>query len=837
MRRIQFILFAIVCAAMMSYGQYTSIDNFDRPRPDTLFNTGLEAPSTISLKVDSTDKVEGGASLKVRSVLADKHSWGTYAEFGYETKEGENLINWSTSESLSVWIKVRMAPSKPQNVSFRFQFTDQSSPTEPVEFWDYENKTILDNVNSGWVNLRVSLRERVSTGVEDPDSTGFIMPPLSWGLSRNNQKFDLDKIKGWRLVIVTATLDIDSIEVSFDKFERFGTKAVPVLLFNGKDYSSTVTNTWSWGQSSIGVEVGAGTTSKANAIKWTMGNEWGNGWSGWGFDLQTTNMMGAWTKDSLKFKMKAETGVDTLRVQFESANGVRGIIFKPIADNAWHSYKFALKDMTFNDGKPNFDTTAVNKFGLMAQATAIAGKVVYITDLWTGNPVFDVIAPDAPTGVSAISGSFVNVVTWTDVPNEPDAKYNVFFSENAFTDVADSTVEDLPPYKLAPLTGAVSHVLRAPATDQSISYYYGVNAVDGSSNVSPVGVSAKVTTMAKGVPVINFGAPANFVNDAALTEWTAANIKPIAISKTPATGEGHVVTGGAVDNDADLLVKSYLAMDADYLYVAFDVVDDIVSTDSLLNLQASYAVDCPDLFIGLYDWRGKRHTGYKRGATPDYHLRFSKYGLYMDNPGNFKTLMHPGASYVWKKKTLTAGYTIEAKIPFQVFADSSSGDVKFVPKLGKRIPIDFSVNDNDGKTFNPNEPWAARDGILCYSQFNDDNAWQDMWRWSHTWVGPQWNPTSVRQESPVAVSFELSQNYPNPFNPTTSIRYSVPVSGLVTLKVYDVLGREVMTLVSAEQSAGSYVATFDAATLASGVYLYRIEAGTSVATKKMMLLK
>lgn len=843
MRRIQFILFAIACTTIFAFGQYTSIDNFDTS--SVHMNRNLEAPSTMTLVNDAASKYEGAASLKVHAVLADKHSWGTFAEWGYDAPEGQ-VFNWSTSESLSVWIKVNMAPSKPAIISFRYQFTDQPNAADALEFWDYENFTILDNVNAGWVNLRVALKERTSENGQTPDSTGFTLPPADWGLSRNNLKFDLDKIKGWRFVIVSSTIDIDSIDVSFDKFERFGTKAVPVLFFNGIDFNSPVDGAaWAWGESTIGIETGAGTVANTNAVKWVQGTNpgWGadSGYTGWGVNLTPTNMVGAWAKDTLKFKMKAAAegaGVDdSLRVQLEGGGGKTGIVFDLIDDGAWHSYAFPLKNFVYQDNTGHMDSTKVNVLGFMAQNSGRKGRTIYITDIWTGNPVFDVIPPEAPTGVAAIPGSFVNVVTWTDVPNEPDAKYNVFFSEEVFTDISDPSVEDLPPYKLAPATGAVSHVLRAPATDQNISYYYGVNAIDGSSNVSPVAVSAKVTTMAKGTPVINNGMPVNYATDASLTEWTTAGIKPIVISKTPATGEGHVVTGGAVDNDADLTVKSYLAMDANNLYAAFDVVDDIVVTDSALDIAGSYGNDCPDLFIGLYDFRGKRHTGYKGGATPDYHLRFSKYALYLDNPGNGKKLMLPGANYVWKKKSLTPGYTIEAKIPFQVLADSVSGAALFVPQLGKRIPIDFSVNDNDGKPIDLGQPWTARDGILCYSQFNDDNSWQDMWRWSHTWIGPQWKPTGVKQEDMVARQFELSQNYPNPFNPTTNIHYSLPKAGYVTLKLYDVLGREVMSVVDEHQSEGTYTVRLDASTLATGMYMYRLESGSLVSMKKMLLVK
>ena len=91
------------------------------------------------------------------------------------------------------------------------------------------------------------------------------------------------------------------------------------------------------------------------------------------------------------------------------------------------------------------------------------------------------------------------------------------------------------------------------------------------------------------------------------------------------------------------------------------------------------------------------------------------------------------------------------------------------------------------------------------------------------------------------LTFELDQNYPNPFNPSTAIRYSVPAGKtsmqLVTLKVYDVLGREVSTLVNEEKSAGNYEIKFNATTLPSGVYFYRFVAGNFHQTKKMILLK
>jgi spore coat protein A len=86
-------------------------------------------------------------------------------------------------------------------------------------------------------------------------------------------------------------------------------------------------------------------------------------------------------------------------------------------------------------------------------------------------------------------------------------------------------------------------------------------------------------------------------------------------------------------------------------------------------------------------------------------------------------------------------------------------------------------------------------------------------------------------------SFELSQNYPNPFNPTTEIRFSLPEANHVSLKVYNVVGQEVATLINADAPAGYHSVQLDARDLASGLYIYKIEAGNFVQTKKMVLMK
>jgi hypothetical protein len=95
----------------------------------------------------------------------------------------------------------------------------------------------------------------------------------------------------------------------------------------------------------------------------------------------------------------------------------------------------------------------------------------------------------------------------------------------------------------------------------------------------------------------------------------------------------------------------------------------------------------------------------------------------------------------------------------------------------------------------------------------------------------------IEIEIAVPDNFELSQNYPNPFNPSTLISFSIPTSGFITLKVYDVLGNEVATLVNEEKQPGVYEITWNAENISSGIYLYQLKAGNFTQTKKLILMK
>ena len=129
-------------------------------------------------------------------------------------------------------------------------------------------------------------------------------------------------------------------------------------------------------------------------------------------------------------------------------------------------------------------------------------------------------------------------------------------------------------------------------------------------------------------------------------------------------------------------------------------------------------------------------------------------------------------------------------------------------------------------------PIAKLIGIIYYN----NNNYMVVPRTNADYVGAV-TTRVVPLRSILPAQYALNQNFPNPFNPSTTIRYSLPTAGKVMMKVYNILGQDVATLVNTQQPAGTYDVTFDASRLATGVYFYRITSGSFVQVKKMLLLK
>lgn len=208
--------------------------------------------------------------------------------------------------------------------------------------------------------------------------------------------------------------------------------------------------------------------------------------------------------------------------------------------------------------------------------------------------------------------------------------------------------------------------------------------------------------------------------------------------------------------------------------------------------------------------------------------------------------------------------------PFSLMCVGSDGSI-YVPSSGRIIRLDPTTGQKSDSTAvlaNPDlfqlRPSASANGFI-YATTGESNIYaynldlQEIWtdaianvNTSGVAIGlngliavagsnkikvfTAGNPVSVEDEK-YPEEFELSQNYPNPFNPITRIRYNLSSTSQVTLRVYDILGKEVATLVNEEKSAGSYEVEFSAIGLTSGIYFYKLTAGVFSQIRKMLLLK
>jgi endo-1,4-beta-xylanase len=152
----------------------------------------------------------------------------------------------------------------------------------------------------------------------------------------------------------------------------------------------------------------------------------------------------------------------------------------------------------------------------------------------------------------------------------------------------------------------------------------------------------------------------------------------------------------------------------------------------------------------------------------------------------------------------------------------------------KRVfPILYEHNAVKGITLWGWKPGLWRDDQRAFIYFN--NKERPALSWMREYLSDI--VLNTKEQTSIPITSNLYNNYPNPFNPSTTIQYYVASSSKVILKVYDVLGKEIRTLVDKIQSAGSYSVQFNGEDISSGIYFYRLIAGDFISTKKLMLIK
>ena len=879
--RTLFIALVMVFAAATSYSQWIW-NGFERAAADSFFqhyplNTGLGTGSGYIRLSDNTTgpaAYHGSAALKCEWQVHSNQTWGGFVQMmRLVPLTDSTYIDFSSGSNISIWYYNVTPSSQVGLVSMRFKLHEAGGNARywgdqnDHEDWYSEIAGIYDAA-PGWKQLLIPLKD---LGAGNPTSTGFTLP--GWSGRLNNGTLDFDKIIGYSIEWTTPGITNQGSAqgvVVWDKLQTTGFKTTPVTTFDSvavKNFFGADTMSWAAGNKSslrftdVTTDPFEGYSSLKVNWKVHMSESWG-GYanfskelpSGQFFKDMTSNTdLLLFVKNSVKstipkrvtlrlflydwssgvkeewchlIKVNLDTSISTWQmiklplVSVQSEPDANVLSTKGFKIPGWINVKGnSLLDLNKIGGyRLEFSGDASGPQGALAE-----GEIWFDLLIPTGYRETDVTPPTPPASLAAVAGSFVNLVTWTDVSGETGETYDVYYSDKPITDVKAAGVEVVR-LSVPENTQVAEHVLRAPATNQSVSYYYAITCTDKVGNKSLPGKTATATSnTAKGVPTISLSPPASFRADGDLAEWSS--ITPIRIYLSD--GTGSKVTNTKIDNDADLSVKAYLAVDNQFLYVAFDITDNVVQVDTTQS--DTWMQDCPDLFIGLFDWRGLPHTSYLRGARPDYHFRFSENRVLED--GHLSTFdLRPGTNYKWFRK-FPSGYNIEAKISLSALA-TAGGDSLFRPKEGMRIPIDFSINDND-------DPGVRREGILTYSPRNEDQSWSDVSRWTHTWIGNKWTTTGLEEEQLLPYSYELLQNYPNPFNPTTQINYTLQKDGFVTLRIFDLLGRQVAQVVNEMQQAGKYTVSLNAAGLrmGSGVYFYQIESGSFREVRKMLLIK
>jgi hypothetical protein len=315
--------------------------------------------------------------------------------------------------------------------------------------------------------------------------------------------------------------------------------------------------------------------------------------------------------------------------------------------------------------------------------------------------------------------------------------------------------------------------------------------------------------------------------------------------KGPSTGYLQIRSSsysdnGAPKNDADLSAKVWTAWDPTWFYLYEEVMDDTVKGTGANN----YQDDCIEL---------------KFDPQPKDSVTNSIFGVNLTALGKGTAGVVSADSLTgvadsmkqWSRRIIPGGYALELAIKWPAIK-SSNGEVVSVA-VDSVFGLGINNHDNDATTRQASIIWAAfkLDAIwntpkyLGTVKFLAGNKLQFTTK--NKMTGRSGNtdkydgtdaPMSVeRIEGSIPKEFSLDQNYPNPFNPSTTISFSIPAVSQVRLVVYDILGREVKTLLDEKKEAGSYRVTFNAQNFASGIYFCRIEAGAEFKVRKMMLLK
>ena len=794
MKRIVVLFVLLTVCMTFAYSQGPSMVFFKGELPDSMYFWPwgfLEDPT----EVQGLGYSPGTAGIK----------WVTSAEDGWQglfiglnSNVGNDLSSiWATD---SIYFKMKAPNGLAENDSMCvFLYDSRNSDWEYSVWAQIDSLSILND--GEWHQFSVALADLqpVTNPIDPTDIVAISFEaenPSSWGADDG----------------ISAEIHIDDVWI--------GHPQIPLTLtfFNGQSLGSECWfEAWGFENNSLVLAEGEGYTEDTPAIVWETSN-WD--WQGIGFIMNTHDMSYSFTADTLKLKIKAPAGINPLAIEWYDVNyystyAVARYEINDITwDDAWHALEIPLANFTIDE---NFDVTKVYELGIIASSATIPERVL-LDEIWVGSPSvsIDITPPPDPTGVIAdVSTDYVNLIAWDDIAEETGETYDVYASLEPITDLNAEGVFGVA--FNVPEGEVAVHNIYYPLDEKEIQYYYAVTCTDAAMNSSEgFGAAGPFSNVGKKRAIISLDPPAEFVADADLSEWS--HIEPFVMKP-----ETNLYTGEITDS-LDFSVRAYVAMDDSCLYVAFDVYDDHFSwsEDDTVDW---WEDECIEFYFGLYQL-GVPHEYMMSGDEPDYRLVFLPNTILWGSGWD----MTPTADDYIFEPLGSSDYIIEARIPFASIYDTD--DAEFTPTRGMTIPFEIFAADAD-------IPDGGNDARLQLG----DNAALNPWGegpdvWTFAWVGmPDFALGVNTPGSEIPKQYALRNNYPNPFNPLTHIRYELPKAGDVNLTVYNMLGKEVYTLVSKNQAPGVYTVTFNGDNCSSGVYFYRLKTGDFVQTKKMLLVK
>jgi hypothetical protein len=541
------------------------------------------------------------------------------------------------------------------------------------------------------------------------------------------------------------------------------------------------------------------------------------------------------------------------------ANAQFGLVIRGGADisgTGWLEYVFFLG----TDSTDGMQTNQWNTMEIDIAAEADAGNIdpmqvaglgmqLYIADetSYVGTIYFDnltlhgIPAPEGTltppsliaevASTEADNGNMVNTVKFDWVDNTLGTEsYNIYMSADPITDLsADGVIKihsGIP-------HGLQSYAHRPWTRDGAVGdYYYAITAEDAGvetelgdeSAVGPISIETSVTM--KAVYVADFA-------DAFTLDGLATEFEPyLEYQITPETAGGDEEEGWT-EESTDLYFKTTFVIDDDYLYISADVTDDDLRTDEAMQ---AWEGDALEFYMGFYDaydidaWHGKNYNN----SNGDWRIGFTARGEVALEAGTGSPDGIPGVEATVFQKFTGDGYIIEARLNLDSLVAEGED---FVVYDGMMLPCRIDNNDYDPTMGDEGRSLILQVGGTVAPEGVDMN---EDWKRPHAWgfLEVLGSPTGTDEEiSGLPKEFRLYRNYPNPFNPNTTIKYDIAKDSDVKIKVFDILGREITTLVNSSHKPGRYEVNFNAGNLASGVYIYSITAGTFKKTQKMMLMK